>query len=69
VDPITLIVIFISTWVVCGVNAAKKLDNYYHRQGDSFYKLNAKGISEANFCVFFLGPVGLLGVFLLLKAD
>ena len=65
-DPITLIVIFITTWIVCGINAAKRLDNYYRKQGDSFYDTHESGIGEANCCVFFLGPIGLLGVYLLL---
>ena len=68
-DPITLIVIFLSTWIVCGINAAKQLDNYYRQQGDGFYDTHESGIGEANCCVFLLGPIGLLGVYLLLHSD
>ncbi|GGK58401.1 hypothetical protein [Amphritea balenae] len=68
-DPVTLFVIFITTWIVCGINAAKRLNDYYHHQGDQFYDDHSQGISEANFSVFLLGPVGLVGVVLLLKSE
>ena len=68
-DPITLIVVFLTTWIVCGINAAKRLDSYYHQRGEGFYDAHQTGIGEANCCVFLLGPIGLLGVYLLLKDE
>ena len=68
-DPITLFVIFLTSWIVCGINGAKRLDNYYHHQGDQFYEDHCQGITEANFAVFLLGPIGLICVSLLVKPD
>ncbi|MBY4677408.1 hypothetical protein [Marinobacterium arenosum] len=67
--PTGLLVIgLVATWFVCGINAAQRLDRHYRQRGDQFYNSHAMAIAEADACVFFLGPVGLLGVHLLLRS-
>ncbi len=64
-----LVIALVATWVVCGISAARLLDRHYRNRGEQFYDSHALAIAEADVCVFFLGPVGLLGVHLLLLKE
>lgn len=62
-----IVIALIATWFVCGRQAATLLDHHYRQKGDTFYDQHQLAIAEADTCVFLLGPVGWLGVHLLLR--
>lgn len=59
------IIALVATWCVGGATAVRLLNRHYQRQGEKFCDSHALAIAEVQACVFFLGPVGLLGVHLL----
>ncbi len=68
-SPALVIIAAIATWFVCGRHAASILDRHYRQRGDQFYDKHQLAIAEADTCVFLLGPIGWLGVYLLLRSD
>lgn len=60
-----LLIALVATWCVGGVSAVRLLGRYYQRKGEQFCDTHALAIAEVQACVFFLGPMGWLGVYLL----
>lgn len=60
------IIASVAAWCVLGVHAVRLLNRHYQDQGDQFCDSHGLAIAEVQACVFFLGPVGLLGVHLLI---
>lgn len=63
------IIALVAAWCVVGVHAVRLLNRYYRQQGEQFCDSHGLAIAEVQACVFFLGPVGLLGVHLLIAKE